>query len=366
MLFFALLSAISLIYPNITYIDDDVFTRNLVTKNLSAQSLLENYNLVSRSKKSRILNGDRRQEVLTFITPWNKDGYPLTVDFGYKFSIVVPVWFQLKEEKGAFVIAGQDAINETWLEEMQKKQPHVSIVPRLMLEIHPQIFVNSFKKISEDARIQLVKLAQQYKFHGIFIECPNYFFYDLTLKLLPQFSKNLRKSFRSKQSLILMDIPSDEKFNYTPERNSLIQKIFSTIDFAFISIYELQTQPSMAPLMSLNRLSDWLVSIVKGKSLSKTLLGLPMFGFDYSANNRDYVFANDVAEKISQYKTKIQWVENINEHLMLFTEEKKSHNLYYPTLYMLYNRFEKAAENGFAGIGFWELAQGMPYFFDLL
>lgn len=361
-----LLFAISLIYPNITYVDDNVFSRNLVSKNLTTQALLENYNLVSKSKKGRILNGDRRQEVLTFITPWNNDGYKLTVEFGSKFSIVVPVWFQLKEENNDFVITGLDAINETWLTQMQKLHPHVSITPRLMFEIHPQIFVNQFKKISENARIQLVKLAQQYKFNGIFIECPNYFFNEITLKLLPPLAKNLRKSFRSKQSLILMDIPSDEKFNYDPNKNALIQKIFSSIDFAFISIYELPTHPSMAPLPSFYQLSDWLVSTIKGKSISKTLLGLPMFGFDYSGNNREYVFGNDIIEKLTNCKTKIQWVENINEHIMLFTEEKKSHNLYYPTLYMLYNRFEKAAEYGFAGVGFWELAQGMPYFFDLL
>ena len=356
-----LIFAISLIYPNYTFVDDDVFARNLVTKNLTAKSLLENCNLVSKSKKSRILNGDRKQEILAFITPWNKDGYSLSVEFGSKFSIIVPVWFQIKDENGKFVITGQDAINETWLSEMKKHQPHVSITPRLMFEIHPQQFINQFKQISEDARLQLIKLAQQYNFNGIFIECPNYFFNEATLKLLQPLAKNLRKSFKSRNSLILMDIPSDEKFNYNSNKNSLITKLFSSIDLAFISIYELQSQPSMAPLPSFNQLADWLVSTIKGRSLSKTLLGLPMFGFDYSTTNRDYVFGNDI-----NYKTKIQWVENINEHIMLYTEKNKAHNLYYPTLYMLNNRFAKAADYGFAGFGFWELAQGMPYFFDLL
>lgn len=365
-MFQIILFSLCLIYPNITYVDDNVFLRNLVTKNLTVKSILENYNLVSKSKTSRILNGDRHQEVLAFITPWNNDGYRLSVEFGSKFSIIVPVWFQLKEENGKFIIAGQDAINETWLAEMQKHQPHVSIVARLIFEIHPQVFYNNFKQISEDARLQLVKLAQQYKIHGIFIECPNYFFNEGTLKLLQSLAKNLRKAFRSKQSLILMDIPSNEKFHYDDNRNKLIQKVFSSIDFAFISIYELPNQPSMAPLPAFKDLEEWLITSIGGKSISKTLLGLPMFGFDYFLNSRDYVFGNDIIEKIQKYKTNVQWIENINEHIMFFTKEKNTHNLYYPTLYMLNNRFEKAAAEGFAGFGFWELAQGMPYFFDLL
>lgn len=363
-MFFTLISPIfCLIYPNYTLVDESVFFKNLVTTDMTVSSLLENCNFVSKSKTSRILNGDRLQEILAFITPWNSDGYRLSLEFGSKFTIIVPVWFQLRYSDGKYYISGD--VNETWLSEMSQKHPHVSVVPRLLFEISPDSFVRDFKHVSEHARLDLLSISQKYKIKGIFLECPNFFFSPKCLSLLPSFIKTIKKSFHDKNSLILIDIPSHEKYQYAPELNKNIQKIFDCIDYAFISIYELPSKPSIAPISSFDLLVNWLASF-KGKATSKTLLGLPFFGFDYHGSNRDYVFGHDIYEKLQKNKATIKWVEQLQEHVMFYSEGRVSHTVYYPTLYFLNHRFELAGNKGLGGFGFWELAQGMPYFFDLL
>ena len=366
---FLLLSLLSILYPNYTLVDDNVFKRDEVTTQVSPKSILESYNHVSSQKRGILLNGDKKMEVLTFVTPWNPIGYNLTLEFGQKFSIVVPVWFQARKdaENNCYSVIGEDAVNVEWLKDMKKKNPHVLVAPRLFIELPKTDFTYENSKVTADIRASLHSLIQKYNFHGIFIEFSGPFFTNNYVidSMLP-FVKGIRKAFTSRQNVIIMDILSSVKYYYHQDAIKRLKPLFNHVDYAFSSLYELPNEPSMSPGFTMTGLAKWINKELSEKFMSKVIAGLPLFGFDYYLGKKDYIFGDNLIDILQNCKVNIQWLDTIQEHGMFFSKDKASHTLYYPTLYFLQKRFEMAAQNNYGGVGFWEIAQGLPYFFDLL
>jgi hypothetical protein len=101
-----------------------------------SNNFLDNSAAVANSCSSRYL--PKKVEVLAFITLWNLISYNLTLDFGFKFSIVVPVWLQLINQ-GGFKIGGEQDILPDWLDQMRASYPTTQILPRVNFEFRSRI-----------------------------------------------------------------------------------------------------------------------------------------------------------------------------------------------------------------------------------
>jgi hypothetical protein len=347
-----------LLYPPYTFHDSDVFTKNLVVENVTRSSILDNFNQSSNSRFSRYLS--RKVEVLTFITPWNSIGYNLTLDFGFKFSTVVPVWFQAVNQ-GGFKIGGEQDILPDWLERMRSTYPNTKIMPRVNFEIPVAEFVKHASTIASVLRKSLGRIVTEHKLHGLFLEFQPYFGNIEALRLIPSLISEIRKNLPRKTQ-IFADIQSNDRYRYQGQHLRAVQAVIKSLDAVFIAVYELP-ESSLSSVMALQRLISW---SNENKVISKVIAGLPLFGFDFSQTSPKHVFANEVKTILETKKPQIKWMKEWREHVLIYGEGKAQHQIWYPSLMFLNDRFQSILNAKFAGFGFWELAQGMPYFFDLL
>uniref|UniRef100_A0A8D0FYC0 Chitinase domain containing 1 n=1 Tax=Strix occidentalis caurina TaxID=311401 RepID=A0A8D0FYC0_STROC len=73
--------------------DKNVQDRGLVVVDPKAKDIiLEHRSYCSKKMKERHISGD----VLGYITPWNSHGYDIAKIFGSKFTLISPVWLQVK------------------------------------------------------------------------------------------------------------------------------------------------------------------------------------------------------------------------------------------------------------------------------
>jgi hypothetical protein len=161
----------------------------------------------------------------------------------------------------------------------------------------------------------------------------------------------------------LATFPSDEKFRYGKQMQNMVRQVIRELDFAFVAVYELPTEPSLSPAESLVRLHQWAEQL---KVVSKIVVGLPLFGFDFTPQGRRHVFGDDIHMLCRTQKVRIVWIKALREHGIFFSDGKQQHAMYYPTPFFLKDRFDTCVQKKFAGFGLWEIAQGMPYFFDVL
>jgi spore germination protein YaaH len=87
---------------------------------------------------------------------------------------------------------------------------------------------------------------------------------------------------------------------------------------------------------------------------------------DFAPTRPGHVFADDITKTLRSRVVKITWIEALREHGFFYSDGEEQHGVYYPTLLFLKDRFDASRQKEFAGFGLWEIAQGMPYFFDLL
>lgn len=363
-MFCAFLIAVgALTYPKYQFVNTSVFDRDVVTTKMKPDLLLrESVRVFENVSSSRYI--PQHKEVLTFITPWNSDGYQLSLEFGAKFSVIVPVWFQFVKKDGKYIIQGFDVVKDDWVKEMHEKHPHIKILPRVNFELPPEDVAFSERKVGSALKQEIKNIIEAHNFDGVFLEFPGYLRDIRVMRSVLYIVKELKKGL-PRTHKIFADVPSEDKFHYgiRTDKGDVIKDLINTLDCAFISLYELPMEHSLSPVHALTNLAKWCreVGVIK-----RVMIGLPLFGFDFSATGVQHVFGNDVLVDVKEHETQIAWVDRVLEHAFFFTEGGTQHVVYYPTPKFLHDRFERAVKEGFAGFGFWELAQGMPYFFDLL
>jgi chitinase domain-containing protein 1 len=355
-----LLSAVALIYPAYEFVTTDVFQRNLVQETVTSSSILSNFGNVSSSPNPHY--SAPKTEVLGFLTPWNDVGYNLSLAFGSKFTILVPVWLQAVRRNGSYVIAGDQDVHTDWLSTMRLRHPKLRIVPRLIFEIDTSDFARDFQTIVASLKAGLSTLEKRHHFDGIFLEFPSYFASLDSLPLLPRLVTELRKAL-PRRARLLADIPSDEKFHYGRPGSDLVGRVIRELDWALITVYEVPNVESLSPAASLARLHKWTEEM---RMTAKVIVGLPFFGIDFRSTGQGYMFAEEITNTLRNQDVKITWIEAFREHGFFYSDADEQHAVYYPTLRFLKDRFDAARQKQFAGFGIWEIAQGMPYFFDLL
>uniref|UniRef100_A0A8C3DRR7 Chitinase domain-containing protein 1 n=1 Tax=Corvus moneduloides TaxID=1196302 RepID=A0A8C3DRR7_CORMO len=151
--------------------DKNVQDRGLVVVDPKAKDIiLEHKSYCSKKMKERHFSGD----VLGYITPWNSHGYDIAKIFGNKFTLISPVWLQVKRRgKERFQFTGLHDADQGWMKDVRKTSKTIKLVPRIFFDGWTyQDFESVFGSEDEIEELSknMVLLAKNENFDGFVVE----------------------------------------------------------------------------------------------------------------------------------------------------------------------------------------------------
>uniref|UniRef100_A0A8C6JHL9 Chitinase domain-containing protein 1 n=1 Tax=Melopsittacus undulatus TaxID=13146 RepID=A0A8C6JHL9_MELUD len=334
--------------PHTLHSDKNVQDRGLVVVDLKAKDIiLEHRSYCSKKMRERHFSGD----VLGYITPWNSHGYDIAKIFGNKFTLISPVWLQVKRRgKERFQFTGLHDADKGWMKDVRKNSKTIKIVPRILFDgwtYHDFESVFGSEDEIEELSKSMVLLAKNENFDGFVVEVWSQLGNQKTdlIHLLIHLSEALHEAHLK---LILVIPPAVAAGTNQPGMftKKEFDQLASAIDSFSLMTYDYSTPQRPGP----NSPLPWVRACVQvldpdSKWRNKILLGLNFYGMDYSAlgASGEPILGSRYIETLKEHKPKIVWDEQISIQL----------------------RLELAKELG-TGISIWELGQGLDYFYDLL
>ncbi|OQR97571.1 chitinase domain-containing protein 1 precursor, partial [Thraustotheca clavata] len=294
-------------------------------------------------------------DVLGYVTPWNGRGYEAAKLFRRKFSMIAPVWYQIRrnEDEDA-ILTGAHDVDQNWMQEVKGNDGlGPKIVPRIVFEMN-WLNGNDVKKI-----VQLVKEeVKTREFDGIVLEIP---VVEITVDLIQKLGKAMKKM----NCILVFVLPTSQRdvmmelfaidCNCTRWQSYLgfiLYRVMPNVDRFSVNAYDYSSSGPNAPL-------PWLEATLSQLTPpSKFMMGLAFYGYD----TNEAVIGNKYLELLKEYKPEIQWDSQAHECFFEYGNKRK---VYYPCLPSIQERLDLYAKNGFGAV-IWEIGQGLDYFFDLL
>lgn len=356
--------------------EDNVFDRNLIDEEPAARDIIIENAAYYKDTSIRRFNGT----VLGYVTAWNSHGYDVAKTFAKKFDIISPVWFQLLRTNGESVyeLAGKHDIDAGWIKDVRKagrsgKKKTTKFYPRVIFEKFTEgDYSKMFSSASERQMIYelIVNMCIVHQFDGIVLEIwsqlaarvhDNYLF-----NLVIDLSKELQQAGLK---LILVIPPMREEMH-----NLFSEKHFNRL-YPHVSAFSLMTYDfSNVQRPGANAPLHWIRTSIENIVPStaehfeikrkKILMGLNMYGNDYTPDGGGPIVAGQFLELVKYVKKRLTYDEHDVENFFEIKAPDGRHIVFYPTLYSINERIKLAEEMG-VGISIWELGQGLDYFYDL-
>ncbi|CAD8072943.1 unnamed protein product [Paramecium primaurelia] len=312
---------------------------------------IQEQELEARQKES----GNKNYQIpnFFFVTPWNKEGYRLTIKYAQKIDMVSPAWFSVRYNN---VIDGKQVVNEQWMQEIVKANPSIAIIPRVQIELQESSFI---QQINNPQLLEtIINLVQQYqdKFHGIMIDTPYLSYIDaFDAQDIVKFLQKLKAKLNNKMLVLtLYGIYNPQQY-----KHSTLRKLFKIADYTLIQTYDYQIQDEDDQLLSPYQwVQDNLEHFMTYKE--KLLFGIPFYGFKKTEHDKTHFIGNELL-KLNASNFITEWDRSSSE--CRYKNELVS--ISYPCPDFLVYRLEIIKEFG-RGYFVWEGGQGIELFYQLL
>ncbi|KAJ3596216.1 hypothetical protein NHX12_002625 [Muraenolepis orangiensis] len=329
-----------------------------VESSLAEVSVLERGLVVSDPQWRDIVREEKRYcshikrtfqgQVLGYITPWNSHGYDVAKIFGSKLTSVSPVWLQVRRR-------GKDSYDVTGLHDHDP-------VPRLLFDgwsYQDYMSVLEDEDEIEELASELVDVAKTEGFDGFTLELWSQLGGNKRRELV-HLIKHVCETLKDKKLDCFLVIPpalTREEF----------EQLAPVVDGFSLMTYDYSAAESPGPSSPLPWIKECVLQLSPSNQWrQKILLGLNMYGMDFSSQGADPILGGRYIDVLRDIRPKLLWDDYAGEHYFNYKRNNGVKcKMYYPTLKSLSMRISLATSLG-TGVSMWELGQGLDYFYDLL